>query len=678
LFGIAHQLRDKIFEAQEKSQKKIEEEFKVLLEVNFNSLIQFNPWIDDEEAKSELKNFLEDDFREDVLNSIKLKKIFESWTFYILSDKQSMYNKFRFLMINLLKMGRGDELVNQIKKTFKNNSKRFYSLMLDHLMASVLSKAPNIIINNKKEIFAYLDWEDILTSFALLYLIFSGLYISLERLADIFKSLCDSIMQESQQEENDEEEDKDDGVKSQKSQGMKKIKNIDVFSDDNKSVSIKTSLPFDKDSIVYNRKRQVYFSFLKEEIDSLWKSTAQYFTSRFEKSLKKIEGKVGSININELRSLKLFFEDLAKVLKNKYEVPIESITKSFKSVLNEYVNDFCKKKKEAMEILLRHETWKTVQVLPFFQNIIKVVNDLQASDEEFIHFDKEDETELQETIMVEDNQFYVTNSTLELIKSIYSYINIFRNFEEVAVVAAENLVDLLKTFNYISGQQILGSEAFKSGILDKGITAKHLAVTVQSLSLIMVEIPFLRGQLLWRVLDEDQDSIKQKFDVVFDDIDMHKTQIFTKLSSMLVDVIKKSMRKDPPSTYTNSESNKNFANHEPGPFIVQIVKSMNSLNKVICSTLSEESRKIIFTGVFPQFIDEIETFVDTHFIEDSNEVGFEMFKLDIKYLEQEISELAKGISTGQAFINKIREIQNAELQDFELEDEEEEDEDDEH
>jgi hypothetical protein len=68
-----------------------------------------------------------------------------------------MYNKFRFLMINLLKMGRGDELVNQIKKTFKNNSKRFYSLMLDHLMASVLSKAPNIIINNKKEIFAYLD-----------------------------------------------------------------------------------------------------------------------------------------------------------------------------------------------------------------------------------------------------------------------------------------------------------------------------------------------------------------------------------------------------------------------------------------------------------------------------------------------------------------------------------------
>ena len=47
---------------------------------------------------------------------------------------------------------------------------------------------------------------------------------------------------------------------------------------------------------------------------------------------------MGSININELHSLKLFFEDLAKVLKNKYEIPVESITKSFNSVMNEYVS----------------------------------------------------------------------------------------------------------------------------------------------------------------------------------------------------------------------------------------------------------------------------------------------------------------------------------------------------
>ena len=101
---------------------------------------------------------------------------------------------------------------------------------------------------------------------------------------------------------------------------------------------------------------------------------------------------------------------------------------------------------------------------------------------------------------------------------------------------------------------------------------------------------------------------------------------------------------------------------------------MNSLNKVILNTLSEESRKIIFTGVFPQFIDEIEDFLQRNFIEEEKEEGFKVFKKDLEYLEREISDLAKGISTGQAFINKIRGIQEAELHEFEMEEEEEEDE----
>lgn len=79
--------------------------------------------------------------------------------------------------------------------------------------------------------------------------------------------------------------------------------------------------------------------------------------------------------------------------------------------------------------------------------------------------------------------------------------------------------------------------------------------------------------------------------------------------------------------------------------------------------------------MFPQFIDEIERFVDQHFLDQSNEEGFNIFKRDLSYLEKEITELSKNISTGQVFINKIREYQEAELNDFELEDEEDEEED---
>ena len=168
----------------------------------------------------------------------------------------------------------------------------------------------------------------------------------------------------------------------------------------------------------------------------------------------------------------------------------------------------------------------------------------------------------------------------------------------------------------------------------------------------------------------------KEFENVIDAIDSHKAQIFNKLSVMLTDVIKKAMRKGIPEAYTNKTKYASMENPQPGQFIVQIVKSMNSLNKVISNMLHEETRKVIFTSVFPFFIDEIEQFVDQHFIDDSNEEGFEIFKHDLEYLEKEITELAKNISTGQAFIHKIREIQEADLQDFEMEEEEDEDESD--
>jgi hypothetical protein len=247
----------------------------------------------------------------------------------------------------------------------------------------------------------------------------------------------------------------------------------------------------------------------------------------------------------------------------------------------------------------------------------------------------------------------------------------------VAPQVAANLTGLLKIFNTISCQQILGSEAYKSGILVKGITAKHLAITYQSLSFMMNEIPFLQEQILCRVGDEKHAEITREFEIVQNDIDTHKTQLLNKLSNMLYDVIKKAMRLDPPAHYKTTTADQ-LPEVPPSQYVVQIVKSMNSLNKVISHNLTEESRKIIFTGVFPQFIDEVEHYVDQHFIDSNDELGFAVFKRDLKYLETEINELAKNISTGQAFINKIRDIQDADLKDFDLEEEEEEDEDEDH
>lgn len=66
-------------------------------------------------------------------------------------------------MLNLIKLGRGDEIITQMKRTFNDNSKRFYNLMLDSLMTSVQDK--NMNIKDKKEVFKFLDNEEVLPSF---------------------------------------------------------------------------------------------------------------------------------------------------------------------------------------------------------------------------------------------------------------------------------------------------------------------------------------------------------------------------------------------------------------------------------------------------------------------------------------------------------------------------------
>ncbi|CAI2381418.1 unnamed protein product [Moneuplotes crassus] len=662
---VAHILKERINEAEGKSQKKIEEEFRQLLEANFNSSIQFNSCTGDEEVQGQIREFLEGDFRAEVLDHTKFSMIHQSWSFFLLTDKKTVFTKFSFLMKNLLKCGKENEIITQMKSKFTNNSKRFYHLMLDSLMTMI--KGKNVSIESKKEVFKHLDAEDILASFFLIYLIFSGVYISLERLSSILFNLCDAMIAEEASPIG-----KEDDVKSDRSHGHLGV-NIDLISEENKTDNLKSPRLLERQSKDNLIKKEVEMKYFKGQVQEVMKSTTDYFVKKIVKSLQIAEPKICTINIEEVIILKHYFNDLANILKNKYDIEVHSIQTAIDNVILGYINNFSKKKTDAMETLLRHEEWKTIQVSPYFQGIISVINDLQIEDQDFLNFDKQGEQEFADHLIVDGTKFQVINSTCEIAKLFYEFIKIIRYFPNVATQVASHLTNLLKVYNVISCEQILGSQAFHSKILERGITAKHLAITYQSLSFILVEVPFLQEQILCRV-EDNQDGIKKEFDLIMSDIDNHKTQILNKLSKILCDVIRKSMSEPVPSSYTSGEVIENIESLEASPYIKAISKSMNSLNRVILSTLNEESRKIIFTSVFPTFIDEIDSFVDEHFINDHNEEGFTIFKHDLGFLEKEITDLAKNISTGQAFIHRIGEIQGAELNDFDLESEEEEEE----
>ena len=389
---VAYLLKGKIEEAEGKSKKKIEEEFKQWLEANFNSNIQFNSWSGDKEVQGQIIDFLKGDFREEILQLTNFSSIYESWSFYLLNDNKNFFMKFKFLMQNLLKLGKGDEIITQVRRTFNNNSKRFYHLMLDSLMSNMIIKNANI--GDKKEVFKFLDFEDILPSFFLLYFIFSGIYISLDRLALIFFQLWDGFINE------DIAIDLDDGTKSQKSQGHLDV-NVDLASEGNKTANLKQADLFEKDREINIKKRKIEIKLYKEEMKEIIKETGDYFIKKFIKSLQKAQSKISNFNIEEIKILKHYFDDLSSILKNKYEINTLSIEKAFYNVILEYLSSFSLKRNEATETILKHEQWKTVQISSYFQGIIRVTNDLQISDEEFSNFDKQDSQEFTDSLIID-------------------------------------------------------------------------------------------------------------------------------------------------------------------------------------------------------------------------------------------------------------------------------------
>ena len=74
----------------------------------------------------------------------------------------------------------------------------------------------------------------------------------------------------------------------------------------------------------------------------------------------------------------------------------------------------------------------------------------------------------------------------------------------------------------------------------------------------MVEIPFVQEQILCRADNSKHEEIKKEFEIVLNAIDSHKTQILNKLSNMLIDIIKKNMRSEPPEIYRSIQPIQNL------------------------------------------------------------------------------------------------------------------------
>lgn len=136
-------------------------------------------------------------------------------------------------------------------------------------------------------------------------------------------------------------------------------------------------------------------------------------------------------------------------------------------------------------------------------------------------------------LVVGDVSFFVVKAAGTVIGLLDSYVCLVEN---VPLFAAETLgwvVELLKQFNSRTCQVVLGAGAMRSAGL-KNITARHLALAAQTLSLMMALLPALRA-CLKRHLTSSQVVLLGDFDKLQRDFREHQWEIHAKLVAIMSD-----------------------------------------------------------------------------------------------------------------------------------------------
>lgn len=190
--------------------------------------------------------------------------------------------------------------------------------------------------------------------------------------------------------------------------------------------------------------------------------------------------------------------------------------------------------------LVEEETWVQVDVPASTQHTVDLLVQAAVSDpgECFIP-PKQDgpvsngSNQPGRLVTVEDKTFHVVNATAESLSLLGDYLTIVINLELVVTDVISRIIEFLKSFNSRTCQVVLGAGAMRSAGL-RNITAKHLALASQSLSVVVALIPYIR-EFLRRHLSHKQTVMLVEFDKLKRDYQEHQNEIHAKLVAIMAD-----------------------------------------------------------------------------------------------------------------------------------------------
>ncbi|KNE69277.1 hypothetical protein AMAG_13659 [Allomyces macrogynus ATCC 38327] len=201
-------------------------------------------------------------------------------------------------------------------------------------------------------------------------------------------------------------------------------------------------------------------------------------------------------------------------------------------------------------------------------------------------------------LFVGDDQFPVASVVLMLGKMLSEYLQCLDTIPALVMDVHQKVTELLKLFNKRACDMILGAGAVQSAGL-KSITAKHLAITAQSLAAVMALIPHLRRAIAHAMV-EKQTVFLAEYDRVHKDYADHQQGVYAKLVAIMEERV---MFHCHAFGAVDWEAQPGPDEHAatlppPTPSMEALVKETTTLHKVLSRYLPGETLRSVMQAVF--------------------------------------------------------------------------------
>ncbi|KAJ2600006.1 hypothetical protein H4R99_003486 [Coemansia sp. RSA 1722] len=191
--------------------------------------------------------------------------------------------------------------------------------------------------------------------------------------------------------------------------------------------------------------------------------------------------------------------------------------------------------------------------------------------------------------------FHVVGCSLVLVKSVVEYLQCAVNIPMLVTDVLQRLVEVLKAFNSRTCQVVLGAGAMRSAGL-KNISAKHLALASESLSLCTELIPYAK-ECLRHVMSSSQEVLLSQLDRTTNDFVNHQSELHRKLVTIMSDRADYHGR----TLVAVKWDELDHSAQPPVPAMDMLIKEVRKLHKVLKRYLPTSTLRSVFAQIFSMY-----------------------------------------------------------------------------